>query len=219
MKTRLGVAGFLLAGVLLVVAPASAGPIGTVVWNGATFEIEYTGSSGPNLYSFELTADFSSYTGEGGHTDYLMGINFKPSEGDLIAVTATSPSAADGWHYAVDTNLSSANIGCAAGSGNNNFFCGATTDWLNYPTEPADPGPVYSWSFTLQILGVTSPDSLVLNAPLRALFTSGETNLRNGKLYTSLMSETTTTTVPEPGSLLLLTTGIALVFAGRRRRR
>lgn len=207
------------AAMLLIGARAEASPVGTVVWNDATFTVELTGVSG-DQYTFELTADFTGFTpglDQTGNFNDLIGINFKPSQGDVTGFSNTSQTAAGLWVYNIDSNLSSSNTTCANEPGNNNFFCGAnTTNWLLNPTAG---NPKYTFDFTLTITGVSDADSLVLGAPLRALFGSYVCNNHGCSWHTSLMSETTGTGVPEPTSLALISLGAATFGVARRKRK
>ena len=87
MRT-LRVAALTIGGFLVFAAGnAQAGAVGEVLWNGAEFTIEYVDDgTADDFYDFVLTANFAEYDGSGGHTDYLMGVNFKPSEGDLVGI-------------------------------------------------------------------------------------------------------------------------------------
>jgi hypothetical protein len=199
---------------------AQAGPIGTVEWNNATFTIELTSYDvATNQYSFTYTADFTDFAevDQDGHFAYLIGINFKPSEGNLVGYSGVTSNVAGTWAYNVDSNLSSSNQTCGDEPGDNDFFCGYTlynTSYLN----PTAGDPIYTWNFTLTITGVTNPEDLVEDTALRALFTDGTyTSGARPKLQTSLMSETTTATpVPEPTSLSLLGLGIGATGLLRR---
>jgi hypothetical protein len=216
-----------LAGIaltLVVSKPASAAPIsvGEVDWYGAIFTVDLV-SSANNWYSFEYTADFTTFdsAAAGDHTDYIVGINFKPSQGNLVSYTSATTDAAGSWTYGVDSNLSSAGFtaSCAPKGTGNDFFCGALTDGKDYTANPTTgtPPPIYTWDFSLRITGVTNPELLALNAPLRALFTSGTTN-RQGDYYTALMSETTGggTPVPEPATQLLVALGLPAILRNRQ---
>jgi hypothetical protein len=203
MKKALLAIALLLA---LGAMPAQAGPIGGVEWNGGVFTVELL-SYGGGLYNFVYTADLDDFTG-GGHTDYLWGINFKPSSGDVTGYSLSSEDAAGVWTPSLDANLSAG--GCSGGG--NDFFCASTP----IPGQPTGTGGEFHWYFTLTIAGVSDPDSLVFGAPIRAVF--GEYNPANARWQNSLMSETTTQ-VPEPGTLSLLGLGLVALAAGLRRRK
>jgi hypothetical protein len=190
--------------VLLTAGTAQAGPIGGVTWNGGEFTVALTNVAGNN-YTFVYTADFTDFTG-GGHTNYIYGINFKPSSGDVTGFSDFATTAPGTWSNAVvDVNLSA--NGCSGAGAD--YFC----------AEAAIPGAlttgVYTWTFTLALTGVSDPDSLVIGAPIRALF--GEYNKNTGVWQSSLMSGTTT--VPEPGGLALLGVGLVGLAAKLLRRR
>jgi len=208
--------GSLALGLLLASRPAAAGSLtmGEVDWYGAVFTVDLVGFSG-DYYSFEYTANFTNFDSDaaGEHTDYIVGINFKPSQGNLVGYKNATTDADGSWTYGVDSNLSSAGFtaSCAPKGTGNDFFCGALTSGTDYTANPTTL--VYTWDFTLKITGVTSPELLALNTPLRALFTSGTTNSQ-GDYYTALMSQTTHA-VPEPSSVLLLGIGS---FAAMRKR-
>ena len=216
----LGVALWALSG-----SPAVAGPIGSVEWNNATFSVELLGSAG-NLYTFKQTADLTGFVDgqdgdpgvdQEGHFAYLVGINFKPSNGNLTAINGTPTTNATGtFTYGIDSNLSSSSTDCSPAGPGNDFFCGlliSTNDWENNPTSG---NPIYTWTFTLQIANVTDANALVSGTGLRALFTDGSDDFK-----TSLASLTTGTgtSVPEPSSFSLLGLGLASLASCVTRRR
>lgn len=194
----------MVATVLSLGLGASRASAGVIDWNNATFSVELLSFTG-NQYTFGLTADFTDFAEveQDGHFAYLIGINFKPSQGNVVDSSSESTTALGTWFYNVDTNLSSSNSNCATGNGNNNFFCGANTG--NWALNPTSGNAIYSWTFTLAIDGVIAGQeaSLADNAPLRALFTDGKPDYQK-----SLMSETTSQ-VPEPTTLSLLGLGLA----------
>jgi hypothetical protein len=210
------VVGSIVLGLLLLSKPAAASSLtmGEVDWYGAVFTVDLLSYSG-DYYSFEYKANFSNFDADaaGDHTDYIIGINFKPSQGNLVGVKTVTNDPAGSWTYGIDSNLSSAGFtaSCDPKGGGNDFFCGALTNGADYTVNPTSL--VYTWDFTLKITGVTSPELLAIGTPLRALFTSGTKNSQ-GDYYTALMSETTHS-VPEPSTLLLL--GVGAGTAIRRR--
>jgi hypothetical protein len=216
MHRRILIAIFGVALWALSGSPAVAGPIGSVEWNNATFSVELLGSAG-DLYTFELTADFTGFVDgqagdpgvdQEGHFAYLVGINFKPSNGNLIGISGTPTTDATGtFTYGIDSNLSSSSTDCSAAGAGNDFFCGlliSTNDWENNSTSG---DPIYTWTFTLQIANVTDADALVSDTGLRALFTDGSDDFKTS--LASLTTGTGTSSVPEPSSFSLLGLGLA----------
>jgi hypothetical protein len=225
MRRRILSAIFGVALWTLSASPAVAGPIGSVEWNNATLSVELLASAG-DLYTFKLTADFTGFVDaqaddpgvdQEGHFAYLIGINFKPSNGNLTAINGTPTTNATGtFTYGIDSNLSSNSTDCSAAGAGNDFFCGilvSTNDWEDNPTSG---NPIYTWTVTLQIANVTDVNALVSGTGLRALFTDGSDDLQ-----TSLASLTTGTgtSVPEPSSFSLLGLGLASLATCVTRRR
>lgn len=207
---------------------AYAGPLAGVTWNGATFTVELTSyDTASKTYNFSYVADFSGGSFDfSDHTDYLTGINFKPAQGNLTGGTLTGFSIGGAsvgtstWLWNTDANLQSTpggTGGCDAKGTGNDFFCAIVnpfaTNWNLYSTSGT---PTYTWTFSLNIDGVTDPASLVFGAPIRASFSDGAN--RNGTFQNSLLSETTSAVpVPDPGVGVLLALGALTSFAVRRR--
>jgi PEP-CTERM motif len=205
----------------LWVSQASAGPVGSVEWNNSTFEVELVSSVG-GQYTFELRADLTNFSqiDQTGHFDYLIGVNFKPSNGTVVGIVGTPITDAGGsWTYNVDAALNSGGGTDCKQPGNNEFFCGVLLDVSDWASNPA-AGNTYTWQFTLQITGVTDEDALVSGTPVRALF--AEYHYRRnggGDWQTSLASLTTGTSVPEPSSFSLLGFGVAALGSSIIRQR
>jgi len=202
MKKVLSAAALLLATAM----PASAASIGTITWDNTTLMIELLGYSG-DLYTFQMSVIFGTgglqETDQEGHFEYLTGVNFKPSEGNVIGVSGTPTTTADGtWFYSFDSNLN-ATGSCAAKGGGNDYFCGSTTD----KTNNTDAAGTLTWNFTLNITGVTDPNKLIQygQTPIRAQF-ADDTG------QTSLFS----LAVPEPASVSLFGLGLAALALRRR---
>ena len=209
----------------LSASPATAGPVGSVEWNNATFSAELLSSTN-NLYTFQLTANFTGFVDgqagdpgvdQEGHFAYLVGINFKPSNGNLTGISGTPTTNATGsFTYGIDSNLNSNSTDCSPAGPGNDYFCGlliSNSDWQNNPTSG---NPTYTWTVTLQIENVTDANGLVSGTGLRALFTDGAENYQ-----TSLASLTTGpgTSVPEPSSFSLLGFGLAALGSSIIRQR
>jgi hypothetical protein len=227
------VVGRLLCAVLALLlgsTVARASSIAGVDWNGATFTVELTSvDATTNTYTFEYVADFDGFN-FADHTDYITGVNFKPSQGDTTAASLTNftvngvSQGTAGWLSGADSNLSSTPQGdanCDPQGQGNDFVCAVvdpfSTAWNSYTTSGS---PVYSWTFNVVITGVTNPDLLVSGTGIRASFSDGPTT--NGTYQNSLMSETTGTAtptpVPEPHTAILLGLGIFACLARRTRK-
>jgi hypothetical protein len=135
------------------------------------------------------------------------------------------PQGTGCWVSGVDSNLSSTPGGvadCDPNGSGNDFFCAIVDPfadaWNSYTTSGS---PVYSWTFSLVITGVTDPDSLVANTGIRASFSDGPKEGDTSERVTyqnSLMSETTgtgsPTPVPEPYTAILFGLGAVACLAG-----
>jgi len=151
-----------LAAVLASSTLAQASPIGTATYNGATFSLEYEGSSPGGRYRFKYTLDFDGFSA-GNFEQFLIGVDFKPKlpgGADVLGIQPAPTTNADGtWVYSIDANLSNGGALCSGGM--NDSVCGGlsnlgdTTDpitpWMVNPTD----GNTYTWTFVLHIAGLT----------------------------------------------------------------
>jgi PEP-CTERM motif-containing protein len=217
---RVLILGAGLAIVALAATRAQATPIGNITTSdGLTFTLSNDGAAATDLNTadstfdtqqFTLTLDSSGYTGN--NTDLLTAVSLKLSAQLDQASQQSAPSA--NWTY----QAGGLNNGSCDGSGGG-FFC---TDVSSVSQGVVLNGSSYTWTFWVDPTG-----AFTLPGDIKAQwFTSGGTKV--GQLSEGLVacsaendcgSELPPPSVPEPTTLLLLSSGLAGVVGSKLRRR
>ena len=206
---------FVFAGLLAPTALASsahATPIGPNcgTCQGSTYELSYSGSpiatdpiNGTETFRITYTIDASGYTGGG---SFLDTVALKVSASFLDATLIQAPGGVALWAE-MSGGLNAA--GCS-GSGSG-YDC---VRWATVQTlAPPVPGGAYVWVFDL-----TVPTGTLFTgqdeSSVKARYVN-EFGRKVGDLVSENITLTSTSEVPEPGTGLLLTSG--LLWLARRR--
>jgi hypothetical protein len=201
----------LLAGIVAlasnVVAKADTiGPGSCASCLGSSYTLSYTTTSNPNVFDVTLVINATGY--KNGSSDSLNSVSLKLSSSTPAASLISAPT---GFNPTVSGGLNA--NGCS-GSGSG-FFCSESS---GLGLQVGHAGDIYTfvWAVT-----VGSPGNLFTDdeqASVKALYVNTHGNSHGLTSEEITLDPGKTSTVPEPGSLVLLGTGV-LGAAGAIKRR
>lgn len=199
-RTRFGL-GFCVVVALALTPTLGQAAVFTGTDQGVTITLDETLSG--NLLDIVLTLDTSGYTGPG---DFLHAISLKAVEpielGDITEVAL--PGGTGDW----DTVLGQLNNSGSIGSGSGWFSSLYNVDvtGLGVPDGP------YVFQYQIDLTAGSTTSSVLSDPPFKALYVYTTGEKANG------LTSITLAPVPEPGTLLLIGSGLVGMGSAARRR-
>jgi PEP-CTERM motif len=181
----------------------------TITYNGGVFGLSVTPLSVTNEYQVTYTADFTHWTGG---SLYITGINFAFGSDSPTTTPTLSTTAAGTWGVFAGplTGGKLGTNGCQLNTGSN-FICAQVAN-ANFQLNPTSG--TYQWVFNVYFTSpLTANDLLASNDHIGALFVNS-----TGQSQGILSSGVNVSSVPEPGSLVLLGSGLVGVAAFLKRK-